>query len=126
MFLTVFPHFMPKNKSLPSLFAQLPVTLYKIATVSNSLRLLMTKERQEQFSLFHQQFTLSLTKNEQIAWKFMSQFPTLPEHSQLVFEYVVIACSLESTRPGLVQGCKAPNGVGSACLITSLESGLPQ
>ena len=35
-----------------------------------------------------------------------------PEHSQLVFDCVVIACSLESIRPGLVQGCKAPNGVG--------------
>ena len=28
-------------------------------------------------------------------------------------------------KPGLVQGCKTPNGVGSACLKTSLESGLP-
>ena len=37
---------------------------------------------------------------------------------------VVIACNLESIRPGLAQGCKAPNGVGQACLITSLESGL--
>ena len=35
-----------------------------------------------------------------------------PEHSQLAFDYVIIACSLESIRPGLVQGCKAPNGVG--------------
>ena len=35
-----------------------------------------------------------------------------PEHSQLAFDCVVIACSLESIRPGLVQGCKAPNGVG--------------
>ena len=34
------------------------------------------------------------------------------EHSQLAFDCVVIACSLESIRPGLVQGCKAPNGVG--------------
>ena len=31
---------------------------------------------------------------------------------QLAFDYVIIACSLESIRPGLVQGCKAPNGVG--------------
>ena len=35
-----------------------------------------------------------------------------PEHSQLAFDCVIIACSLESIRPGLVQGCKAPNGVG--------------
>ena len=35
-----------------------------------------------------------------------------PEHSQLAFDCVVFACSLESIRPGLVQGCKAPNGVG--------------
>ena len=41
------------------------------------------------------------------------------------FDSVIIACSLESIRPCLVQGCKAPNGVGSACLITSSKSGLP-
>ena len=35
-----------------------------------------------------------------------------PEHSQLAFDCDIIACSLESIRPGLVQGCKAPNGVG--------------
>ena len=29
-----------------------------------------------------------------------------PEHLQLSFDSVVIACSLESIRPGLVQGCK--------------------
>ena len=34
-----------------------------------------------------------------------------PEHSQLAFDCAVIACSLESIRPGLVQGCKAPNVV---------------
>ena len=34
------------------------------------------------------------------------------EHWQLAFDCVIIACSLESIRPGLVQGCKAPNGVG--------------
>ena len=48
-----------------------------------------------------------------------------PEHSQLAFDCVIIACSLESIRPGLVQGCKAPNGVGSACFITSWQLGLP-
>ena len=35
-----------------------------------------------------------------------------PEHSQLAFDCVVIACSLEPIRSALVQGCKAPNGVG--------------
>ena len=47
-----------------------------------------------------------------------------PEHSQLAFDCVDNACNLESIRPGLVQGCKAPNVVGKACLVTSLESGL--
>ena len=35
-----------------------------------------------------------------------------PEHSQLAFDFVGIACSLDTSRPGLVQGCKAPNVVG--------------
>ena len=35
-----------------------------------------------------------------------------PEHLQLAVDFVVIACSLDSIRPGLVQGCKAPNVVG--------------
>ena len=48
-----------------------------------------------------------------------------PDHSQLAFDFVVIACSLDSIRPGLVQGCKAPNVVGCTCLITSLESTYP-
>ena len=48
-----------------------------------------------------------------------------PEHLPLAFDCVVIACSLKCIRKGLVQGCKASNGVGSACLITSSESGLP-
>ena len=33
-----------------------------------------------------------------------------PEHSQQAFDFVVIACSLDSIRPAL--GCKAPNVVG--------------
>ena len=48
-----------------------------------------------------------------------------PENLQLEFGCVVIAWRLESNWPGLVQGCKAPKGVGKACLITSLEYGLP-
>ena len=35
-------------------------------------------------------------------------------YPKLAFDCVLIACSLESIRPGLVQGYKAPNGVGSA------------
>ena len=34
------------------------------------------------------------------------------EHLPLAFDFVVIACSLDTIRPGLVQGCKAPNVVG--------------
>ena len=30
----------------------------------------------------------------------------------LAFDFVLIACSLDSIRLGLVQGCKAPNVVG--------------
>ena len=41
------------------------VTLYKIATVSHSLRLLMTNERWEQFALFHERIALSFTKIEE-------------------------------------------------------------
>ena len=34
-----------------------------------------------------------------------------PEHSQLTFDCVVIACSLESIKPSLFQDCNAPNSV---------------
>ena len=34
------------------------------------------------------------------------------EHLQLALDFVIIACSLDTIRPGLVQGCKAPNVVG--------------
>ena len=46
------------------------LTLYKRATVSNLLRVLMTKDREQQFALFHKQITLLLKKP-------MSDFPTL-------------------------------------------------
>ena len=48
-----------------------------------------------------------------------------PEHSQLVFDCVVIACSIESIRQGLVQGCKAPNSVGSACFVPLWSQAYP-
>ena len=41
------------------------------------------------------------------------------------FDCDLIACSLESIRQSLVQGCKTPNGVGKACLITSSKLGQP-
>ena len=47
------------------------------------------------------------------------------QHSQLTFDSVVIACSLESIIPDLVQGCEATNGAGYTCLKTSSETGLP-
>ena len=70
------PFFMPKSKSLTSLLAHLlffkerleqlaPVSLYKRATVSNSLRSLITTERRERVTLW-------LTKNEPIACFFFS------------------------------------------------------
>ena len=74
--MTVFPFFMPKSESLLWLFAQ----LYKRVTVSNSLRSLMTKERREQFALFHEQITHSLFCSKITSnWleKPMSAFTTL-------------------------------------------------
>ena len=76
MFLTVFSRFMPKSESLLLLFFKerlerfAPVALYKKATVSDLLRSLMTKERRKQFILLH-------TKNQRIAQKTLSEFPTL-------------------------------------------------
>ena len=93
MFLTVFPLFMPKSESLPSLF---PHTLFfkeqfewfahiahykknceqfaqvahdKIATLSNLLRSLMTKEWWEQFALFFSSESLFHSQKGQIARK---------------------------------------------------------
>ena len=104
MFLTVFHSFsliMPKNESLLSLFTRslclnsdivirsfcslqkcdheriASIALYKRATMSDLLRLLMTKERQEQFSLFHELIALSLTKKSDSLEKPRSDFPTL-------------------------------------------------
>ena len=83
MFLTVFPFLMPNSESLPSLLAHsfffkkgqleriapaaptaftAPTALYKRATVSDSLRLLMTKERRERIALLS-------TINERIMMK---------------------------------------------------------
>ena len=49
-------------------------------------------------------------------------YPPPPE--QLAFYCVLIACSLEFIRPGLVQDCKAPMVWGRPYFITSSESGL--
>ena len=51
------------------------VALYKRATVSDSLMLLMTKERWERFALFHDRITLWLTKNEWFTWKTNDRIP---------------------------------------------------
>ena len=71
---------MPNNKSLPLLFAYslffkeqferfAAIALYKKATMSDLLGLLMTKERRERFILFHEQIALLLTNNKWIAQK---------------------------------------------------------
>ena len=55
------------------------VALYKRATMSDSLRLLMTKERPKRFALFHKQIPLSLIcsqKPSRSIKKPMSKFPT--------------------------------------------------
>ena len=81
------PFFLPMSKLLQSLFTH---TLFvkerhvqfaqvahdKRVTVSNLLTLLFTKEQQEQFALLHQGIDLSLTKNERIARKPISELPT--------------------------------------------------
>ena len=72
MFLTVFPLLMPKEQIAPvALCSVAPfkerrerfafADLYKRATVSNSLRSLMTKEWWERFALFHQRIAFSLS-----------------------------------------------------------------
>ena len=104
-FLQFFPFFRPKSELIPSLFAHslffkerlehfAPVALYKRATVSDSLWLLMTKEQpwaicsgpswqksERSILLFFMSETLFRSKKEQIAWKPMSKFPTLGNSS---------------------------------------------
>ena len=77
MLLTVFhcfPPFYAQEQIAPieqqERFALVP--LYKRATVSDSLRLLMAKERPAQFALFLQQIALSLTKKSDSLEKLMS------------------------------------------------------
>ena len=57
IFFKFFPLFMPKSRLLT-------VTLYKRVTVRDWLPLLMTKEPQEWFALFHEWIAFSHTKNE--------------------------------------------------------------
>ena len=98
MFLTVFPLFMPKSESLPTLFKKellskeqrerfglghqkrdregiTPIALYKRATVSDLPPLLMTKERRERFALFHELIALSLSKNKRFTPKTDESIP---------------------------------------------------
>ena len=71
-FFTAFPLFMPKSKSLMLLFFKeqrehfAHSSLYKRATVSDSLRSLMTKERLWAFHSFRKRLTLSLSTEYQI------------------------------------------------------------
>ena len=77
---------MHKSKLLPLLVAHslffreqleqfAPDALYKGATVSDSLRLLMTKEQQERFALFLKQIAFLLTKNKQSTRKTDERIP---------------------------------------------------
>ena len=77
-----------KSKSVCERFA--PVALYKRATLSNSLRLLMTKERREQFALFHKRITLLLTKTSESLKQLMSLFPTLSKNNLAKCVFVVV------------------------------------
>ena len=85
IFLTVFPLFMPKSKSLPSLFAHsllfkerlerfAPVPLYKRATVSNSLRSKWQKSYVSD-SLFFTGESHFNSKNDRIARKTDERIP---------------------------------------------------
>ena len=58
-----------------------PIALYKRATMSNLLLLLMTKEWREWFAHFHEQFALSLTKIDWFAWKTDERIPNPVIHS---------------------------------------------
>ena len=107
------PLFMLKSKSLLFFFAQsiffkeqpwvshsgcseqkidperfTPVALYKRATVSDSLRSLMTKEWQDRFALFHERIALLLTKNEQIAQKPNERIPNPGKQCTLLFGFL--------------------------------------
>ena len=81
MFLTVFIWFSavlsPESVSLMSLFNQ---SLFKRVTVSDSLRLLMTKEPQERFTHFHERTALSHTKTSDSLEKPMSEFLALAKN----------------------------------------------
>ena len=88
MFLTVFPLFMPKSNSLTmiidrSLFFKerlgrfTPVALYKRATMSNSLRSLMTKSNRSDSLFFMSEFLFRSQKMSESLQKPMSKFPTL-------------------------------------------------
>ena len=67
-----FPLFMPKSESLPSPFAHLLFLKSNLsnslpnkrAIVSDSLRLLMTKEQWERFALFHKWIALLLFRSQ--------------------------------------------------------------
>ena len=64
------------------------VTRNKRATVSDSLKSLVTREWQERFALFHEQITLSLFRSQQTSKsleKPMREFPTLEGGAHMGF-----------------------------------------
>ena len=77
-----------KSESLPKLFAHslffkerlerfTPVALYKRATMSNSLRSLMTKSNRSDSLFFMSEFLFHSQKMSESLQKPMSEFPTL-------------------------------------------------
>ena len=125
---------MPKSESILTLFAQLlffkerreqiaPVTfykrvtlsewlpsIYKRATLSDSLRLLMTKEQRERFALFTSELVFRSQKTSNLPKKPMSKVPTLPFSFQI--------CSCVPGYPGL---CVCTNAIGRP--MTDLKGG---
>ena len=68
-----------------------PLAIYKKATISVSLLLLMTKERWEHFVLFHRQIALLFFCSQKMIAslkKLMSEFPTLKNLEPYQLEFV--------------------------------------
>ena len=80
---------------LPSLFTKEPPWAicsgrsWKKSNVTDLLRLLMIKEQQERFALFHEQIALTLTKNKRIARKTDER---IPNPVCLLFKYFIDIC----------------------------------
>ena len=80
---------------LPSLFTKEPLWAicsgrsWKKSNVTDLLRLLMIKEQQERFALFHKQIALTLTKNKRIARKTDER---ISNPVCLLFKYFIDIC----------------------------------